>query len=84
MVCISTPQFCLDFLLRSKTDLKESPPSASHDCKSSTYNKLEDMVRHTTKCKLYGCTVVNTSTSCFTHSVMHYNMHCLHAYNTQY
>ena len=29
MDCPPTPQFCLDFLLRSKTYLKECPPSAS-------------------------------------------------------
>ena len=28
MDCLPTPQFCLDFLLRSKTYLKERPPSA--------------------------------------------------------
>ena len=27
--CLPIPQFCLDFLLRSKTYLKEHPPSAS-------------------------------------------------------
>ena len=29
MDCLPIPQFCLDFLLRSKTYLKECPPSAS-------------------------------------------------------
>ena len=29
MDCLPTPQFCLDFLLRSKTYWKEHPPSSS-------------------------------------------------------
>ena len=29
MDCLPIPQFCLDFLLRCKTNLKECPPSTS-------------------------------------------------------
>ena len=38
-----TPQFPLNFLLRSKTYLKECPPSANREFPLSS--KLEDVVR---------------------------------------
>ena len=43
MDCSPTPQFSLDFLLRSKIYLKERPPSANRDFPLSS--KPEDVVR---------------------------------------
>ena len=46
MACLPIPQLCLDFLLRSKTYLKEGPPStsiANRDFPLSS--KIEDVVR---------------------------------------
>ena len=43
---LPTPQFCPDFLLRSKTHLKECPPSARIANKDFPLtNKTEDVVR---------------------------------------
>ena len=79
MDCPPIPQFFLNFLLRSKTYLKERPPSASvanRDFPLSS--KPEDVVRvvytHTTRCKLHSCTVVYSSTRCLAHDVTH-SMH---------
>ena len=46
MDCPPTPQFSPNFLLRSKTYLKERPPSASvANREFSLSSKLEDVVR---------------------------------------
>ena len=43
MDCLPIPQFSANFLPRSKTYLKERPPSANREFPSSS--KLEDVVR---------------------------------------
>ena len=46
MDCPPIPQFSLDFLLRSKTHLKEHPPSASiANREFPLSNKLKNVVR---------------------------------------
>ena len=75
MDCPPIPQFCLDFLLRSKTYLKERPPSASIANRFSTVyqawgcgevftNTTPITSIKVTRCKLCCCTVVYTSTRC--------------------
>ena len=67
MDCLPIPQFFPNFLLRSKTYLKERPPSANMEFPLSS--KLEDVVRlHT---RLHSCTVVYSSTRCLAHDVTH-------------
>ena len=72
---------CLNFLLRSKTYLKERPSSSSIANSNRDFplsSKPEDVVRRiytTTTCKLHSCTVVYTSTRCLAHNVTHY-LHC--------
>ena len=46
MDCLQMPQFCLNFLLRSKIYLKEHPPSVNNTNREFPLSdKLEDMVR---------------------------------------
>ena len=73
MDCPPIPQFCLDFLLRSKTYSKECPPSvsiANRDFHSlASISTWWDWFTHTTRCKLCCYTVVYT---CLAHDVTHY------------
>ena len=81
MDCPPIPQFCLDFLLRSKTYLKECPPSTSiADFPLSSkpeyvvrllypYYKVQIMLLHS---------YINTR--CLAQDVTHY-LHCFQRYN---
>ena len=64
------PRF--NFLLRSKTYLKERPPSAS--IANRNFHCLASLTlwfTHTARCKLCCCTVVYTSTRCLAQDVTH-------------
>ena len=80
MDCLPIPQFCLDFLLRSKTCLNERPPSATvangdfplsskseHVVYTSLY-KVQIMLLHS------GFTLVQAG------YLAHDVMHCLHCF----
>ena len=74
MDCPPTPQFCLNFLLRSKTYLKECPPRASIVNREFPLSvKPEGVVRlvYTHYKVQITCTMVYTSTRCLAHHVMH-------------
>ena len=73
MDCPPIPQFCHDFLLRSKTYLKECPPSASVE---NTDFPLSSKPEHVVRLVYMHCkvqimlpAVVYTSTGCLAHDV---------------
>ena len=82
MDCPFIPQFCcLNFLLRSKTYLKERPFTKCKHCNS---HKLEDVVRlvytaNYPAAQWFSYTVVYTSTRC----LAHYVTHCLDCFVVQ-
>ena len=87
MDCPPIPQFCLDFLLRSKTYLKEHPPSGSIVNRNLsrpehvvrlvyTHYKVQTRIIMYSWCKLCCCTLVYTSIGCLAHDTTN----CLHPF----
>ena len=80
MDCLPIPQFFTNFLLRSKSYLKERPPSPSVAKREFPLSsKHENVVRlvythYKVQIKLHSCTVVYSSTRCLAHDVTH-SMH---------